>query len=214
LLSGAASSALLDVELEASAEPVPAALGSPAAVAVAAVESVDVPAESVAGVEPASVPELESAGGAESGAEDGGADVGGVSDGSVAETGGAALVVLPPVLVGEVVVVGAGEAGSGAGGVDEPPPAAGVPAPAEEPEELEPEVTAGVDVEVAPLEVAGVVDCEDGDAPVDVGVTVTGANVGVASGASGASGPAGRRDGCPDTEASSLSRVVGGAAAR
>jgi hypothetical protein len=198
----------LDDELPGSAVPASAVLGS-LAVADGDELSLVTFEEPPAGAEAASVPELESVDGAASDA--GAGDVAGL-DGSGVD---ACVVVVPPVEAGAVVVVAGAEAagllGAGAEDVPAPPVRAG-PVPGVDPPpvpELGPE---DVDVEVAPLDVVAVVDGADGGVPTDVEVTVPGVARGAPNGP--ASGLLDRCDARADTEASSLSRIVGGVAMR
>ena len=203
LLSDAAPPVALDVELPGSAEPVLAAPASDEVVDGDEVESLAAAVESLTGAEAAS--ELESAGGAAADAGDVEAE-GVVGFGFAGSDAGAAV---PPAWL-----VGGGEpAAVDPAGADEGPPAplrpdsaTGVDPPAApEPEPAE------VDVEVAPFEVVAVVEDADGWVPT-AGVTSPGAGSGTPNGP--VSEVPGRRDGRAGIEASSLSRVVGGAVAR
>jgi hypothetical protein len=209
LLSGTVPPVALDVELPGSAEPVPAARGSAEVVDGDELESFAAPVEPLTGAEAGS--ELESAGGVATGAGDAGADD---VDGFVGSDAGA--VVVPPaglagLVVGGVEPAAVGPAPAGADGAPSsslgPDSATG----AEPPVAPEPE-PADVDVEVAPFDVVAVVEDADGGVPTEVEVTSPGAVSGAPNGP--ASELPARCDGRAAIEASSLSRVVGGAVAR
>jgi hypothetical protein len=178
-----------------------------------------VPAALVVSVEPAdgaellvSVPELGLAAGADTGADEVGAVEVAVPVGSDAGVAGAAgAPLLGPADAAGVVAVGT----LAVGGAEAPAPSApsagaatagGVNPPVAPAVEL-----AGVDVEVPP-DVVGVVEAGGDGAPTGVDDTVPVDVPGVASGP--AVGPAARGAGRAGIEASSLSRVVGGAAGR
>lgn len=197
----------LDVELPESAEPAPAVLGSLAVVDAGELASLAPWVEPAAGAEAAPVPELESVGGVASAAGDAGEDEAEL-EGSGA---GVVVVVPPPESVGAVGVEAVEFPEVGVADVSAPPVGPGPAADVEPPLVLEFEPD-DVDVEVAPPDVVVVVDGADGAVPTEVEVTVPGAGRGAPSGP--ASGLVARRGGRADTEATSLSRVVGGAAGR
>lgn len=204
--------AALDVELPESAEPAPAVLGSLAVVDGGELVSLTAWVDPAAGGEADGVSELASAGGAASAAGDPAADdVAGLEGSGAGAAGVVVVVVPPPEAVGAVGVEPVGSPEVGAGDVPASPVGPGAAAGVDPPlvVGLEPD---DVGVEVAPLDVVVVVDGADGVVPADVEVAVPGAGSGAPDAPAG--GLAARRDGRADTEATSLSRVVGGAAAR
>jgi hypothetical protein len=200
-----------DEELPASAAALPAALES-----VAGAEGAE-PVELAAPVEAAGAEallvlvELGSAAAVSAGVDAAGAVD--VADPVGSETGGAVgAVVALPVVVGVEVPDGAVLAlGSVvAGGVVEPVPPGVASGSVDPPVAADPGLA--VWVEVAPPEVVGVVEVGPCGPPSVVELTVPGAGRAVAGGCSSGAGARGAER--AGTEASSLSRVVGGAVAR